>query len=493
MHFIHPKDRYQLRLDSHLDAWISKDNPVRFLDLLIDQLVRNNPEIFVWKGLQESGRRSYSPATMLKLYLYGYLNQIASSRRLEVETGRNIELIWLLGELRPDFKTIADFRRDNAHQIRLVAIEFRKFLKHQGYMSGKSVSIDGTKIRSVSKQDMLTFEYIADRLNSLESKMDRYIKELGRIDLLEDAQEALTEKAAEEVNKELIDKIAQLQEQVDSLKKKEDMLRQTGLKRMSESDREAPLMKIPSVGKRPGYNLQTAVDEQHKLLAVAEVTTDQCDVNQLVPTVEAMYDQLGVIPQEVTADRGYGVVAQIMEVEQNQQTRCYIPLPSKAQENQDARHGISFEYDAENDQVICSEGQILQALQKGKKEGNQYYDVYAGINCNECKIKKRCTRSAKGRMVKIDFARRAWLEKYKERISTSYATEKIKARKAIAEHPFGILKNMMGKLPLRLRGKIKVQTEIDLYTTAYNLKRMLSIQKIENLILQAENHSWKIA
>ena len=492
MHYIEPKNKDQLRLDNHIDQWVSRDNPVRLIDVIIDKIIQSNPAKFEWKGLSESGRRSYSPSTMIKLYLYGYLNHIPSSRRLEIEAGRNVELIWLLGELQPDFKTIADYRRDNGHQIRFVTIEFRKFLKSNAYIEGKDIGIDGTKIRSVAKKDMLTIEQIGSRLDNIEDKLERYLKDVQQADILEDIKEEIDEKSAGTINLELVEKIAELQQELEEFKKKEIFLKEKKIKRVCESDSEAKLMKMQG-GKRPGYNIQAGIDHKYKLIAVAEVTTDECDINQLEPTIKAIEKQLEIIPKEVTADKGYANVPQIMEIEKNQITQCYIPLPAKGKENQDIREGISFVYDQQKDQIICSEGQILVARQKNKKEGNQFYNVYQGTGCNECRKKEQCTSSDKGRMIKIDFKRDEWVEKYKDRISTNYGMNKIKERKSVVEHPFGNLKNMMGKIPLLLRGKAKVQIEIDLYTTGYNIKRLTNIEKPEYLIQLVHNYNWKSA
>ena len=185
MHFITPEDRNQFTLYGRLDDLISEDYPIRLLDALVDSIISSNIERFTQKGQTEIGRRAFHPGTLLKLYLYGYCNGIASSRKLEAESYRNIELLWLLGNLKPDHKTIADYRKDHEQEIKFITLEFRRFLKERGYIKGDIVSLDGTKIKAYANRDMLSIEKIEKLLENLQDKLDIYLKKLNFNDLEE--------------------------------------------------------------------------------------------------------------------------------------------------------------------------------------------------------------------------------------------------------------------------------------------------------------------
>jgi len=186
MHLIPPKDRYQTTFFTSLDSLVESNNPVRIIDAFVSMIIQNNPEKFQYRGLREVGRKAYSSSTYLKLFIYGYLNSIQSSRKLETETHRNIELKWLLGDLQPDHKSISDYRKHNSSQIKQIAIDFRRFLKSKGYIRRKKVAIDGTKVKAYSNRDMLTMKKIERRLSNLEMELDRYIEHLSRADIEDD-------------------------------------------------------------------------------------------------------------------------------------------------------------------------------------------------------------------------------------------------------------------------------------------------------------------
>lgn len=189
MHYIEPTDRSEIKLFTEVEVWVSKNNPVRLLDLIVEKVVCSNPDKFIWKGNSITGRKSYSPVTMLKLFLYGYLNGIASSRKLEAETYRNIELMWLLGELRPDHWTISNYRKNNKKQIRFVTIEFRRFLKAEGYIDGKEVATDGSKFKAYASREMLSLKKIDRRLGKINEALERYLEEFKKADIIDQATE----------------------------------------------------------------------------------------------------------------------------------------------------------------------------------------------------------------------------------------------------------------------------------------------------------------
>ena len=193
MHYKEPRNKNEILLFSHVDNWVGKDNPVRLIDLIVDKVVLSNPDKFLWKGQIKVGCKSYAPATMLKLLLYGYLNNLPGSRRLEKETYRNIELMWLLGELHPDHWTICKYRRDNKEQIRFVTIEFRNFLKSENYIGCKRVAFDGSKFKAYASRELLSMKNIEKRLNDLDKRLEEYLDEFQKTDTLEELRNEIVD------------------------------------------------------------------------------------------------------------------------------------------------------------------------------------------------------------------------------------------------------------------------------------------------------------
>jgi transposase len=492
MHYISPADRHQLSLSNHMDEWVSLDNPVRFIDLLVEKLVSSNPEQFGSKGQDQIGRKAYQPATMQKLYLYGYLNGICSSRKLEQECSRNIELMWLLGNLHPDHKTISDYRKDNKEAIHFVCISFRKFLKEKEYIDGKKVAYDGTKLKANASQETITREWVEKRLIKLDEYLNKYLDQLQKNDIVDDLEEQLSQIADNlGVETALLQKIADLQQQVEQLQQHKAFMDAHDLNCYAPADPDARLMKTRN-GFLPAYNMQSGVDDKNKMIIYAQLTEKGSDIDELKPNVDQTKDQLEITPQIIEADKGYANLDQIKAIEEkDEHPICAVPLQKGKQEKKDAKASIRFEYDEQNDCIICSEGRKLALKDKNKKKRNQKYFVYQG-DCEGCAKRNQCTKSAKGRIVHRNH-QQIWIDSYKNRIKTQEFKMLIKERKTIVEHPFGTIKSWMGKFPLRLRGKEKVQAEIDIFTTAYNIKRLISLENMENLLNMASNFPWKVA
>jgi transposase len=236
MHYVNPEDRTQCSLFTSLDDMISSANPVRVIDLIVNSIVSTNRDKFSEKGQESIGRRAYSPETLLKLYLYGYFNGIRSSRKLEAETHRNIEVMWLLGNLRPDHKTIANFRKDCSDQIKFTTTRFREFLRDEGYIEGKRVGIDGSRMKANAKRSMLSVEKIDKRLSRMEVDMDNYLKQLTMNDLQDDLLEEYgdDDTHSDGIDKHLIEKIASLQEEIEKLYRQKQTLEERGTNRQNE-------------------------------------------------------------------------------------------------------------------------------------------------------------------------------------------------------------------------------------------------------------------
>lgn len=491
MHYIQGTNKAEIKLFSEVENWVSKNNPVRLIDLIVDKIVLSNPEKTIWKGQSNTGRKSFSPATMLKLFLYGYLNKVSGSRRMEAETYRNIELMWLLGELHPDHWTICEYRRENKEQIRFVTIEFRRFLKSEGYIDGKDVATDGSKFKANASKEILSLKNIKKRLEKINEKLDHYLEAFKQADTIEE----LTDEFADnfegvEINKALISKIADLQEQLSKLTSQKEQLENVGKDYLAPNDPDAKLMKSRD-GWIPAYNGQTVVDKKNRMIAVAEITTEANDLNELKNNIDNLKEQLDIVPETAVADTGYANTKEIKEIEENTKTKCYIPLQKSRKKEEDKKEGIKFTYNKENDEYQCSQGKRLKLKQENKKKKNNFYNIYQCAECTECPLKTKCTKSKQGRMINRN-VNQVWIDKYKDRMESDEAKEKTKERKTIVEHPFGTIKRMMGKLHFLLTGKEKVQIEFDLYTTVYNFKRLINIDKMELLLQKAENYTWKV-
>lgn len=489
MHYIEPKSRAEIKLFPQVDNWVAPNNPVRLIDLVIDKLVLSNPEKFIWKGKSNTGRKSYSPATMLKLFLYGYLNKIPSSRRMETETSRNLELMWLLGDLHPDHWTINEYRKENKRHIRFVTIEFRRFLKAEGYIEGKEVATDGSKFKAYAARKILSLKNIEKRLASINEKLEAYLEEFGKASTIEDLAEELESDIGESIDQQLIDKIANLQAKIEKLENQKQELEKSGKNYLAPNDPDAKLMKSRD-GKVPGYNIQSTVDKKHKMIATAEVTVDPNDNSLIKKNLEDLCDQLDISPETVEADKGYWNSRLIKEIEDNSPTKCYIPVIKSASKEKDKKEGIEFIYDQEKNEYTCSQGKTLKLKSKNMKEKNYSCHTYQCNDCQACPTRGKCTKSKVGRVLKRNIIQ-DWIDEYKKRLQGAVAKEKIKERKSIVEHPFGTLKWMMGKFHFLLTGKEKVQSELDLYTTAYNIKRLINIDNMETLLVKVNNYSWK--
>jgi len=299
MHYKSQKNKDEILLFQSYDQLISKNNPVRLLDLLIDKIVSSNSDKFIWKGQSATGCRSYSPATMLKLIMYGYLNNISGSRRLERETYRNIELMWLLGELHPDHWTICEYRRMNKDQVRLATIGFREFLKSENYIEGKTVAIDGSKLKAYTSREMLSMQSIEQRLSKINEKLAQYLDEFQRADSIEELKEELESLTGkDEINAALVDKIIGLQKKIEELDLQKKQLEESGKKYISLNDVDANLMRSRD-GKIPAYNAQIGVDGKNKMILLSEITTEENDKQLLKKDVDKIKEQMGIEPEVI--------------------------------------------------------------------------------------------------------------------------------------------------------------------------------------------------
>lgn len=484
MHYKEKISREQFMVMSY-ETMIASDNAVRLIDLVCKKYFINHPFTDKWKGNKNKGRKSYPPDSMLKLLVYGYFNGIASSRKLEKETYRNIEMIWLMEGLQPDHWTICNFRRESGTIMKDFLKSFRKFLIDNNYATTDKVVFDGTKVKAYAKREMLTVKSIDNKLKNIDKSISEYLSKLENNDQHDDELET----AKSEIE-ELNEKIRKLESFKSKLEKTKSDIEKSGKKYYAPNDPEAVMVKGRD-GKFPGYNVQAGVETKGHFIMTDRVTTDTNDMQQLQECVESFTEETGAVPKEVSADKGYSNITQILEVEKGDKTRCYIPL-IKTQREIQVKEGVNFKYNAEDDTYTCSQGKQLLLLSRNQKNRGAYYNIYKCHGCKECPIHAKCTKSKTGRILKRNMDQDK-IDQYKERIAGEYAKEKIRERKTVVEHPFGTIKMLMGKFNLLLNGETKVQIEFDYYTAAYNLKRLIGCVSISELLVKFEKYKFEIA
>lgn len=485
MHYKEPEDRNQLQLFTSLDLFISPDHPIRVIDALIESIFNSNADKFIYKGQNNCGQKAYSPKTFLKLYIYGYLNSITTSRKLEVETKRNIEVKWLLGNLQPDFKTIADYRKDNKDQINFVTKQIRAFLKSNKLMKGDLVAIDGTKVKANARKDMLNKEKIEKRLIKMNNQIEEYLQKLDKNDAQENMYENyFNDDDTSSMNRKLLDKIAKLHNEIEKLKQAQEELKVSDKKYISLTDKDAMLVKSKN-SKIPGYNIQAAVDAENMMIMYMYVGDSAVDRKEMQPMAEKIEEEYNETPKIMVGDKGYYNSDMIQEIEKNTNIECITPI-SKSTRN---KGKIEFTYDKEKDIYLCSEGKELKLVRKGIKKRDKILNVYQCFSCNNCSRKEECTTSKKGRMIYC-YENQEWRDSFKKKMNNKRSKEIISKRKAIVEHVFGTIKYWMGQIPLKLRGKEKVETEINIYSSAYNIKRLINLNSFTNIIGLINDYAW---
>lgn len=467
--FIEGDDREQgVLFPDHLADFVSEDNPVRAVDAFVNALDLVD---IGFSGAAATGRPGYHPAVLLKIYVYGYLNRIHSSRRLELEAGRNVEMMWLTGRLAPDFKTIADFRRDNSKAIRKVCSQFVMLCRHIGLLNGDTVAIDGSKFKAVNNRDKnFTLAKVKRRMADIEASIERYLSKLDAADRSEPALPAV--KVAR-----LQERIIKLKEQMEELKAIDVQVQKAPDAQISLSDPDARSMRHRGGG-IVGYNVQTAVDVEHHLIVAHEVTSSGSDRGQLVKM--ANQARLAVGGEEITvvADRGYYSGDQLLECA-NKGITTYVPKPLTSS---GIKRGFfikqDFIYDTRNDAYICPAG---QRLTKGAHRSDRQGDInfYRHLSaCSNCHLKSRCTSEKLRRIRRWD--REDVLDDIERRLEEK--PDAMRIRRTTVEHPYGTLKAWMGYTHFLTRTREKVATEMSLHVLAYNFKRVLNIIGIASLM-----------
>ena len=471
--FVEGVDRGQSTLfPDRLEDWIGEDNPVRVVDVFVDELDLGGVGFGRVEPLA-TGRPGYHPAVLLKLYIYGYLNRVQSSRRLEREAGRNVELMWLTGRLAPDHKTIADFRKNNGTAIRKVCSQFVALCRGLGLFADAAVAIDGSKFKAVNNRDRnFTRNKVKRRMEQIEESVERYLHQLDSADRQEPSL-ARTTKAVR-----LNDKIAKLKEEMQRLEKLEVVILEAPDQQISLTDPDARSMATSGRGSGiVGYNVQAAVDIKHHLIVTHEVTNEGTDRAQLSNVAEQTKDVLQTDALDVVADRGYFNGAEILACDQAGIT-VTLPKPLTSGIKAKGRFGKQdFRYVASEDVYICPAGERLAYHFTNVEDGLTLRRYWTNA-CQSCTIKDQCTTGKQRRITRWEHEH--ILETVQQRLDEN--PDKMRQRRETVEHPFGTIKHWMGSTHFQMKTLKRVGTEMALHVLAYNLKRVMNIIGITPLI-----------
>ena len=452
-------------LPESVDDYVGEDNPVRVVEAFVDELDLAGLG-FSRATPADTGRPSYHPATMLKLYLYGYLNRIQSSRRLEREAGRNVELMWLTGRLAPDFKTIADFRRDNDSAIKATCRQFVLLCRKLDLFTDAVVAVDGSKFKAVNNRDKnFTPAKLQRRIEQVEDSIARYMAAMDTADRQEN--EVTRAKSAR-----LGDKITTLREQVRQFRAMEQAIKDAPDGQVSLTDPDARSMATSGKGSGiVGYNVQAAVDTRHHLIVAHEVTNKGFDRGQLSGMAQQAREAMGHAELTAIADRGYYKGEDILLCEQNGVVPM-VPKTMTSGAKADGRFGKQdFVYLPEQDAYRCPAGQTMKWWFNRVDENGMTLRHYWTTKCPECPIKAQCTPAKMRRVTRWEHE--GVLDAMQHRLDQ--APDSMRVRRQTAEHPFGTLKAWMGSTHFLTRTLKRVGTEMSLHVLAYNMKRVIAI------------------
>ena len=460
-----------------LDDWVDESNSVRAVDVFVDALDLRDLG-FAGVDPAATGRPAYHPATMLRLYIYGYLNRVQSSRRLEREAGRNLEVIWLLGRLAPDHKTIADFRKDNGPAIKKVCAQFVELCRQMGLLAKASVAIDGSKFKAVNSRDNnFTQGKLDRRLKQIEESVARY---LGQIETA-DRRTAAGDDPSEAVvltKTRLKEKLAKLEEEVKRLKEIERQVQASPDGQVSLTDPDCRSMATSGRGSgMVAYNVQSAVDTKHHLIVAHEVTNVGTDRSQLASMGQAAKDALHVDNLEAVADRGYFKGEEVLKCEQAGIT-VTLPKPQTSSAKSAGRFGKQdFVFLPEENAYRCPAGEKLKYYYTSEEKGRKLNNYWTNA-CKACPLKSKCTPSSQRRIKRWEHE--DVLERAQERLDKN--PQAMRVRRETVEHPFATLKMRMGATHFLCKTLPKVATEMALNVLGYNLTRVLNIVGVKALI-----------
>lgn len=463
--FVEGEDRRQpTLLPSCLDDYVAEDNPARVIDVFVEELDLGGLGFAVVSAV--TGRPAYHPATMLKLYIYGYLNRVQSSRRLEREAQRNVELMWLTGKLSPDHKTIANFRKDHGLAIQGACAQFVVLCRQIGLFTQGLAAVDGSKFKAVNTRDKnFTATKLKKRMEQVAEHIAGYLADLDTADRLEG-------EAAEVRAGKLKDKIATLRAQMQTLKAMEAQVAASPDGQVSLTDPDARSMATSGRGSGiVGYNVQSVVEAEHHLIVAHEVVTTGSDRQQLAAMSQKAKAAMGAERLEMLADRGYFSGEEILACESLGVTP-YVPKPLTSGAKADGRFGKQdFSYLPDENAYRCPGGNLLPHHMTTVEKGLTLHRYWDRASCQACALKPQCTPSVERRITRWEHE--AVIDAMQRRMDLTPGA--MRARRRTVEHPFGTIKAWMGHTHFLMKRLPNVKTEISLHILAYNLKRVMQI------------------
>lgn len=470
--FIEGESRTQSTLfPARIEEYISEDNPVRVIDAFVEELDLVDLG-FSSARPQATGRPAYHPAVMLKLYIYGYLNKIQSSRKLEREANRNLELIWLLYRLAPDFKTIADFRRDNSVGIKGCCRQFVMLCKQLNLFADSLIAIDGSRFSAVNNRDRnYTKAKVKRRIAAIDKSVDRYLSQLESLDRQD---RVIPEAKTRHIHKQL----DSLKRQMAQVKAIENELELAPDKQISLTDPDARAMSTNARSSgNVGYNVQTAVDTEHHLIVSHDVSMAMGDRRMLTKMSVMAQEATGIDKLEVVADQGYYRMEEIKSTVDAGITP-YVP---KSLTSGNSPRGLfdrrDFIYIEEDNEYLCPAGERLPWRMKGVENGMVLWRYWSS-NCQTCKLKEKCTPSKQRRVSRWEHGK--VIDAHDRRMEQNPTMMQL--RKQTVEHPFGTIKSWMGMAHFKTKRLKNVGTEMALHVLAYNITRMINIMGAKSLI-----------
>ena len=471
--FVEGMDRGQSTLFPEcLEDWVEENNPVQVIDVFVDELDLGELG-FDGVAPEATGRPSYHPSVLLKLYIYGYLNRVQSSRRLEREAGRNVEMMWLTGRLVPDHKTIADFRKDNGGAIRKVCARFIMLCRALGLFTEVSVAIDGSKFKAVNNRDRnFTRAKMERRMTQIEESVARYLRDLDSADRQEPTE------APETKTTRLKEKIAKLKEEMQRLYGLKTRMLATPDQQISLTDPDARSMATSGRGSGVvGYDVQVAVDTEHHLIITHAVTNVGSDRAQLAHMAKETQATLEATDLDVIADRGYFSSQEILACDKAGIT-VTLPKPMTSNAKAEGRFGKQdFRFVAEEDVYVCPAGEKLACHYTTEENGLALRRYWTNV-CQNCTIKNRCTTAKERRITRWEHEH--VLEAVQQRLDEH--PEKMRQRRETVEHPFGTIKARMGATHFLMKTLPRVASEMALHVLAYNLTRVMNLMGTQPLI-----------
>jgi transposase len=471
--FVEGIDRGQASLfPEYLEDWLDQDSPVRVIDAFVEKIDLSRLG-FDGVAPEATGRPAYHPSALLKLYIYGYLNRVQSSRRLEREAARNVEAMWLTCRLVPDHKTIADFRKDNGPAIKRVCAQFVELCRQMGLLATSSVAIDGSKFKAVNTRDKnFTQNKVERRRARLEESVARYLAQLDTADRQEPSEELAAK------TEHLKEKLVKLESEMQRLATMETLMLASPDQQISLTDPDSRSMATSGRGSGVvGYNVQVAVDTTHHLIIAHEVTNEGSDRAQLANIASQAKQVLGVDELQAVADRGYYSSEEILACHEAG-IEVTLPKPVTSGIEAKGRFGKQdFRYVAEEDVYVCPAGEKLAYHYTNEEKGLILHRYWANT-CQSCAIKRRCTTGKERRITRWEHEH--LVDAVQKRLDRN--PQAMRQRRETVEHPFGTLKMRMGATHFLMKRLPKVATEMALHVLAYNLTRVINIMGIRPLM-----------